>query len=45
MLLHQVIVLVASWSKRLDALLLHGIEMGRRVASRVKFSGSDLQET
>jgi hypothetical protein len=45
MLLHQVIVLVAAWSKRFDAVLLNAVAVARRVASRARLGGSDLQET
>ncbi|HVO63328.1 MAG TPA: hypothetical protein VMT53_20545 [Terriglobales bacterium] len=43
MLLHQFIVVVTAWARRFDAVLLHGIAVARRVASRVKLT-SDLQD-
>jgi hypothetical protein len=43
MLLHQFIVVISAWAKRFDAVLLHGIDVARRVASRVKLR-SGLQD-
>jgi hypothetical protein len=43
MLLHQFIVVVAAWAKRFDTVVVHGINVARRVASRVGL-GSGLQD-
>jgi len=45
MLLHQFILVVASWGRRFDAVLLHAVAAARRVVSRGAIDGSDLQET
>ncbi len=45
MLLHQFIIVVTATVKRFDAVLLSALRTARRVVSRGKFGGSDLQET
>jgi hypothetical protein len=45
MLLHQVIVVVTSWGRRFDAVLLNALAAVRRVIFREAIDGSDLQET
>ena len=45
MLLHQFILVLSAWIRRFDSVLLHGIALARRVASRVGISSSDWQET
>jgi hypothetical protein len=45
MLLHQFIIMLAAWAKRFDAVLLNAFARARRVVSRAKVGGSDLQET
>ena len=45
MLLHQFIIVLSSWAKRFDAVLLKGFAVVRRMAARVKLGDSDLQET
>jgi len=45
MLLHQFILVLSAWARRFDSLLLHGLAVARRMASRFKINSSDLQET
>ena len=44
MLLHQVIVVVTSWGRRFDAVVLHAVSAVRRVIFRGAIEGSDLQD-
>jgi len=44
MLLHQFILVLAAWARRFDAVLLNAVAVARRVASRVRTGGSDLQD-
>jgi len=45
MLLHQFIVVLVSAVKRFDAVVVHLPDTVRRMLSRLKLGGSDLQET
>jgi hypothetical protein len=45
MLLHQIIIVVTATVKRFDAVLLDAFRAARRMTSRAKLGGSDLQET
>ena len=45
MLLHQLIIVVSATVKRFDSVLLDAFRAARRVVSRGKLGGSDLQET
>ncbi len=45
MLLHQFIIVVTATVKRFDSVLLNAVAVARRVVSRVKLGGSDLQES
>jgi hypothetical protein len=45
MLLHQVIVVVTSWGRRFDAVVLHAVGAVRRAIFREVIDGTDLQET
>jgi hypothetical protein len=45
MLLHQFIIVLTAWAKRFDAVLVNAFARARRVVSRGKLGGSDLQET
>jgi hypothetical protein len=44
MLLHQFIIVLTAWIKRFDAVLLQAFAVARRVVSRGKLGGSDLQD-
>jgi hypothetical protein len=45
MLLHQLIPALVTLAKRFDSVLLHFPALIRRVVSRAREGGSDLQET
>jgi len=45
MLLHQFIIVLTTAVRRFDSVLLSVVAVARRVVSRVKVGGSDLQET
>ena len=45
MLLHQFIVVLVSIARRFESVLLHLPATVRRVLSRIKLGGSDLQES
>jgi len=45
MLLHQFIIVLGAMAKRFDSVLLKAMAVARRVVSRARIGGSDLQET